>query len=129
VTTYRFEIVRRATGRYSWRLVGVKDGRRRVLARAHRDWRSLTKVEDVVAALQAAPVDDVSGTIEDRFPLPATSFGFVSGVLPLIVEEPPSEFGLASRQPAFQPSLVDEQLAQRSAPAPARAAKRGKRTT
>jgi hypothetical protein len=82
---FRFEIVRRGN-RFGWIFVKVDRGRRRVLARSVRDYRSPEKAEDAIDRLRGAPVDDT--TVErDPFPLPATSFRIVSGVVPLIVDD------------------------------------------
>lgn len=82
---FRFEIVRRGN-RFGWIFVKVDRGRRRVLARSVRDYRSPGKAEDAIDRLRGAPVDDT--TVErDPFPLPATSFRIVPGVVPLIVDE------------------------------------------
>jgi hypothetical protein len=83
---FRFEIVRRGNGRFGWIFVKVDRGRRRVLARSVRDYGSPGKAEDAIDRMRGAPVDDT--TVErDPFPLPATSFRIISGVVPLIVDE------------------------------------------
>jgi uncharacterized protein YegP (UPF0339 family) len=88
---YRFEIVRRAFGRFGWVFVRINDGGRRVLARSERSYRSRKRVRRAIATLKGA--DDIDDATEDYLPspLPATSFEFVPGVLPLIVDESPVE--------------------------------------
>lgn len=83
---FRFEIVRRGNGRFGWIFVRVGDGKRRLLARSVRDYRSPDKVKDAIDKMDGARVDDTT-VGDDPFPLPATSFRIVSGVVPLIVDE------------------------------------------
>jgi len=83
VNPYFFEIVCRGGDRYSWILVRDRDGRRRVLARAHRDYRSPRKARRAVEALK-----EVVGAADiviafDHYPLPVATFEVVAGVLPL----------------------------------------------
>jgi hypothetical protein len=87
---YRFEIVRRAFDRFGWVFVRIDDRGRRILARSERSYRSRKRVKRAIAALKEAPIVDAT---EDYlpFPLPATSFRFVPGVVPLIVDESPVE--------------------------------------
>lgn len=87
---YRFEIVHRAFGRFGWIFVRLDDRGRCVLARSERSYRSRKRVRRAIAALEDAPVVDA---VKDcaPFPLPATSFRFVPGVVPLIVDESPVE--------------------------------------
>jgi hypothetical protein len=83
-----FEIVRRPYERYSWVFVMVKDGKRRVLARSARDYRSPKRVREAITAMKGAEIVDACGSSErEPFPVPATSFRLVSGVLPLMVDE------------------------------------------
>jgi hypothetical protein len=96
MTNQRFEIVRQAYDRYSWLFVEVQDGQRRVLARGGRNYGSPKKVRRVIQELRGAVHDadvaDATGSTEpERFALPATSFGLVPGVIPLVVEESPVE--------------------------------------
>jgi hypothetical protein len=88
-----FEIVRRPYGRFSWLLVQLRRGRRRVLARSERDYRSRGKVRRVIEAIKDvvpnAPVFDATRP----FTLPDTSFHIVGDVLPLPVGGPPADFG------------------------------------
>jgi hypothetical protein len=87
---YRLEIVRRASGRFGWIFVRIDDRGRRVLASSERSYRSRKRVRKVIAALGDADiVDTTQGYLP--FPLPATSFRFVTGVVPLIVDESPSD--------------------------------------
>jgi hypothetical protein len=93
-----FEIVRRPYDRYSWLFVEVEDGRRRVLARSDRDYRSAKRlrsaIEDLREVLPGADVVDATGSTDpDGFELPASGFRFVSGVVPLVVEEGPVDYG------------------------------------
>ena len=94
MTKHRFEIVRQTHDRYSWLFVEVEDGQRLVLARADRDYGSPKKVRRAIQKLQrAVPDADVAELV--RFALPATSFQFVPGVVPLVVEESPVERDIA----------------------------------
>jgi len=87
---YRFEIVRRAAGRFGWIFVRIDDRGRRVLAASERSYRSRKRVLRAIAALHGAPVVDATkGYLP--FPLPATSFAFVPDVVPLVVDESPVE--------------------------------------
>jgi hypothetical protein len=90
-----FEIVPRSFDRYGWLFVGLKQDRRRVLARSGRDYRSPDKARDAIVALQEmaafVPIVEAGSTADEPLPLPATSFAFVSGVLPLVVREFPFE--------------------------------------
>jgi hypothetical protein len=96
----RFEIVRRAFGRFGWDFVVVDDGRRRVLARSQRSYGSKKRVRKAIAALKEARIVDATGTNGyEPIPLPATSFQFVPGVLPLIVEESPVEYDPSELRP------------------------------
>jgi hypothetical protein len=98
-----FEIVRRSFDRYVWLFVRNKGGQRRVLAYSARDYGSPEKARDAIVALQAvipgAPIEE-GGTSNDHepFELPATTFAFVSGVLPLSVEQFPFEDDSAAGQ-------------------------------
>lgn len=87
---YRFEIVRRAFGRFGWIFVRIDDLGRRVIARSERSYRSRKRVRRAIAALEDAPIVDATKDYLP-FPLPATSFRFVPGVVPLIVDESPVE--------------------------------------
>jgi uncharacterized protein YegP (UPF0339 family) len=98
---YWFEIVRRASKRYSWLFVELRDGRQRVLACSARDYRSRKRARRAVTMLQSA----VPGAyvIErrcstDRFMVPDSSFQLVSGVLPLVVGESPIDRYSAMRR-------------------------------
>ena len=92
---YRFEIVGRAFGRFTWRLVELRGRRRRVLARSDRDYSSLEKVRAAIAEfreiVRIAGVVDTTLPGETPFELPPTRFAFVEGVVPLVVEESPDE--------------------------------------
>jgi hypothetical protein len=83
VNPYFFEIVRRGGDRYSWILVRDHDDRRRVLARAHRDYRSLRKARRAVEALKEVVGAADIVTAFDHYPLPVATFEVVAGVLPL----------------------------------------------
>jgi hypothetical protein len=87
---YRFEIVRRGFGRFGWIFVRIDDRGRRVLARSERSYRSKKRVRRAIAAFDNAPIVDATKEFLP-FPLPATSFKFVPGVVPLIVDESPTE--------------------------------------
>jgi hypothetical protein len=86
-----FEIVRRTYDRFSWVFIEEGDGRRRILARSHRDYRSRKKVRRAVARLQllvdGAEVRDGAGWSES-VELPNTSFHLAPYALPLLVGEP-----------------------------------------
>jgi hypothetical protein len=90
---YWFEIFRRTYDRWSWHFVEVRDGERRVLARSGRDYRSRRRARRAIRALKRAVrgaqvvVPGASG--QEGFPLPASSFAFVPGVVPLMVGGPP----------------------------------------
>lgn len=87
---YRFEIVRRAFGGFGWILVRIEDRGRRVLARSERSYRSRERVRQEIAAFEGAPVVDTTDEYQP-FPLPDSSFRFVPGVVPLVVDELPVE--------------------------------------
>jgi hypothetical protein len=87
---YRFEIVRRAFGGFGWVIVRIDDRGRRVLARSERSYRSRKRVRRAIAAFEGAPIVDATNDYQ-TFPLPASSFRFVPGVVPLIVDESPVE--------------------------------------
>jgi hypothetical protein len=87
---YRFEIVRRGFGRFGWIFVRIDDRGRRVLAWSERSYRSKKRVYEALAALKDADIVDATKEYLP-FPLPETSFEFVSGVVPLIVDEWPVE--------------------------------------
>jgi hypothetical protein len=107
VKQYRFEIVRQTYRRYSWRFVVIeKDGRRRVLDRSHRDYRSPKRVERAIRAMKGAEIDPTSLTDRDPFELPATSFRIVGGVVPLMVQTSPGEYEVSSLQLAVPPLAV-----------------------
>jgi len=82
---YRFEIVRRAFGRFGWILVDQRRGRR-VLARSERSWRSKKRVARAIKGLAGADVVDRTNG-RSQFQLPNTSFHLLTDVVPLIVEE------------------------------------------
>ena len=84
---YRFEILRRGDGGYYWLFVVLERRRRRVLARSTRDYRSAEKAKGAIAKLRRTT--NVFDTTGDLFPLPATHFRIVPGVVPLMVEEFP----------------------------------------
>jgi hypothetical protein len=92
---YRFEIVGRAFERFTWRLVELRGTRPRVLARSDQDYSTLEKVGAAIAEFRDIVKD--AGVINTTlpgstpFPLPPTSFVFVDGVVPLVVEESPEE--------------------------------------
>jgi outer membrane biosynthesis protein TonB len=100
---YRFEIVGRAFGRFTWRLVELRGSRRRVLARDDQDYSTLPKVEEAIAAFRVivggAQVVNTTLPGATPFPLPPTRFEFVDGVVPLVVEESPEEDDELSQGP------------------------------
>jgi hypothetical protein len=111
---YRFEIVRRAFGRFGWIFVRIDERGRRVLARSERSWRSRKGVRKAIAALDDAPIFDATKDYLP-FPLPVTRFRFVPGVVPLIVDESPVEeepvaaFGWVSAGEAAEEDEEDDE--------------------
>jgi hypothetical protein len=101
---YRFEIVSRAFGRrFTWRLVERRGKRQRVLARDDQDYSTKAKVYQAIEDFQglvagAQPVDTTLPGATP-IPLPPTSFEFVDGVVPLVVEESPEEDDELSQSP------------------------------
>jgi uncharacterized protein YegP (UPF0339 family) len=84
VKQYRFEIFRQTRRRFSWRFVADDKGRRRVLARSARDYRSPEKARKAIIALRnTSAVVTIDG---DPFELPETSFEVLTGTVPLIVD-------------------------------------------
>jgi hypothetical protein len=96
-SSYRFEIVRRRSDRFGWRVVAIDDARRRVLGRSERDYRSRKKAKKAIDALRVALVEDTTRSPRGSR-LPDTEFEVVPGVLPLIVAERPVEYSLAARR-------------------------------
>jgi hypothetical protein len=124
MTKHRFEIVRQTHDRYSWLFVEVEDGQRLVLARADRDYSSPKKVRRAIQKLQGA-VPDADVAELERFALPATSFRFVPGVVPLVVEEFPVERDIAvvrRRKPKRPDSSAQSEAAAQQEAAEAKAA-------
>jgi hypothetical protein len=122
VKEYRFEIARRGYRRFTWRFVVINGDRRRVLARARRDYRSPKAVKRVIDRLREAEVVDLSGANDDgRFPLPTTSFRIVPGVVPLMVTEGPVEYEPPPVQPAVREEAAEDK--------PAKAASKPRRST
>jgi uncharacterized protein YegP (UPF0339 family) len=93
---HRFEIFRQTYDRWSWRFVVVDDDQSRVLARSGRTYRSRRRARRAIRALKrtvpGAPVVVTGPSGQEGFPLPATSFAFVPGVVPLVVGRPPSVY-------------------------------------
>jgi hypothetical protein len=91
VTGYSFEIVRRPNDRYSWKFVEDRGDRRRVLARADRDYRDKERAEKAICVIQnaasGADVVDASGAT-DVFALPARSFEITPYAVPLLIGQP-----------------------------------------
>jgi hypothetical protein len=96
-SSYRFEIVRRKSDRFGWRVVAIDDAGRRVVGRSERSYRSREKVNQAIDALREADVDETTCP-RDGFSLPATRFEVLPGVLPLIVAERPVEYVQAARR-------------------------------
>lgn len=96
-SSYRFEIVRRKSDRFGWRVVAIDDAGRRVLGRSERSYRSREKANQAIDALRTADVDDTTRP-PVGLPLPATKSEVVPGVLPLIVAEPHVEYARAARR-------------------------------
>jgi hypothetical protein len=85
---YRFEIVHRGFGRFGWIFVRIDKRGLRVLGRSARSYRSRKGVRNAIAARKDACIVDAT-TDYLPFPLPETSFRFLPGVVPLIVDESP----------------------------------------
>ena len=96
-SSYRFEIIRRKSDRFGWRVVAIDDARRQVLGRSERSYRSRKKAKQAIDALRVAYVDDTTRP-RGGFALPTTEFEIVPGVRPLIVGERPVEYSLAARR-------------------------------
>ena len=99
----RFEIVRRPNGRFGWIFVVRDGGRRRVRARSIRDYGSVDKVFQAIEKMQGADICDTTEGGQDPFPLPATSFQIVPGVVPLLVQGFPTDFDTEARR--FRPMV------------------------
>jgi uncharacterized protein YegP (UPF0339 family) len=123
----QFEIVRRPNGRFAWRFVVRKDGRPRVLARSARDYRTRARAVEAIDTMREADVVDAGGADPEPFPLPVTRFRIVSGVVPLIVDEFPTEYESQVQAAARQARLeAPRQAAAVEAAEPKRAPKRSK---
>jgi hypothetical protein len=85
---YRIEIVRRSWRRFGWVFVRIDERGRRVLARSDRSYKSRKRVRQAIDALREARVFDATKGYAP-FPLPATGFRLVPGVVPLIVDDSP----------------------------------------
>jgi hypothetical protein len=81
---YWFEIFRQTSDRWVWHFIELRDGRRRVLARSGRDYRSrrraLRAARRFTEALRRSQVTFGSG----GFQLPASSFAVDFDVVPLM---------------------------------------------
>ena len=88
---HRFEIVRRPNGRFGWVFVIRDEGRRRVRARSTRDYGSPEKAREAIFKMEGATIDPFPVDDPDPIPLPTTSFQIVPGVVPLLVQEFPTE--------------------------------------
>jgi hypothetical protein len=90
---YWFEIFRQSFDRWSWRFVENRDGKRRVLARSSRDFRSRRRARRSIRRLRrnilGAPIIVVG---QGGFPLPASTFTIVPGVQPLPVQRSSDDF-------------------------------------
>ena len=117
---YRFEIVGRAFGRFTWRLVELRARRRRVLARSDQDYSSLEKVGAAITEFQAivddAPVVTTTEPGGVPFPLPPSRFELVPGVVPLVVDEFPDQDDELSEGPP-EPAPEAERQEQPAEPA------------
>jgi hypothetical protein len=120
---YWFEIFRRTYDRWSWHFVEVRDGERRVLARSGRDYRSRRRARRAIRALKRAVrgaqvvVPGASG--QEGFPLPASRFALVPGVVPLMMGGPPIEYDPAeARQREPSRPAVQQEVAEAAAPEP-----------
>ena len=112
MNSYFFEIVERSSDRYSWVLVIYRKGRRRVIARAYRDYRSPGKAARAAQALQKVVGD---AEIVCAFPqAPDHTFQILRDVLPLVVGSVESAEDFRWQPP--QSSVIPEQLSQPAAP-------------
>jgi hypothetical protein len=108
VRNYWFEIVRRTYDRYSWVFVEDRNGRRRVLARSERDYRSKKRVKRAIARIQDVLGDADVFDATDPLDLPDVSFERTPDALPLLVGKRPGHYarakarqgGFADRRPA-----------------------------
>jgi hypothetical protein len=91
VTSYSFKIVRRPNDRFSWVFVEVRGDRRRVLARADRDYRYKERAEKAIGVIRkkawGAEFLDATGATDD-FDLPARGFEIAPYVVPLVIGQP-----------------------------------------
>jgi uncharacterized protein YegP (UPF0339 family) len=97
VTEYQFEIVKRAKGRFSWVFFEADGGRRRVLARADRDYRNKKRAKKAICTLrdQASGAELLPGKCSsDDTDLPPTYFELTPPSTPLPV-------GRATKQRAY----------------------------
>jgi uncharacterized protein YegP (UPF0339 family) len=102
MNVYRFEIVRGFNDRFAWVFVVEDENRRRILARSTRDFRSRARAEKAIDKMRdAAIAPGVPGP--EPFPLPTTSFQIVPGVVPLIVDDFPTEIASPRLRTAAAP--------------------------
>lgn len=98
---YWFEIFRQTYDRWAWHFVEIRDGRRRVLARSGRDYRSRRRARKAVRALQRSVRGAevlVAGAGHEGFPLPASRFAVDYDVVPLMVGASRPGFGPPRRR-------------------------------
>jgi uncharacterized protein YegP (UPF0339 family) len=112
---YHFEIFRQTRRRFSWRFVMDDKGRRRVLARSARDYRSPEKATKAINALRGTSVLTVID--RDPFELPETSFEVLAGTVPLIVDPFAVEDDLSQADVETLPPLVQQVVVEPRAPA------------
>lgn len=127
----RFEIVRRPNGRFGWVFVRREGDRTRVLARSARDYRTPAKAVDAIDRMRGADIE-LGGLEPDPFPLPATRFQIVAGVVPLRVDEFPvveQDSGFFTSQQAALQTAEPKAPAKRKAKPAARKSKAKPRRT
>ena len=107
--SYRFDIVRRKSDRFEWRVVAFDECGEQVIARSERSWRKRKKVWRAIAAIQEADVFDMSRPRGGNgFHLPATRFGIVQGIVPLVVPDRPHEFLTRERRDEARAEVLEE---------------------
>ena len=91
MTSNSFEIVGRPDDRYSWKFVEDRGDRRRVLARADRDYRHKERAEKAIGVIKKkawdAQVFDATDPTDD-FDLPVRGFEIAPYVVPLVIGQP-----------------------------------------
>jgi hypothetical protein len=114
VTSYSFEIVGRPDDRYSWKFVEDRGDRRRVLARADRDYRHKERAEKAIGVIKKkawdAQVFDATDPTDD-FDLPVRGFEIAPYVVPLVIGQPRARHTRANghrRRPGSRTTPTDQ---------------------